>query len=208
LIYGSGIDVNKYSSNSFERKNIRRDLGIQEEQRLFICVTRLIWEKGIKELVDAFTLVHADNKNFILYIVGWPDYDNPRHVTDQFINSVTKQSGINFLGKRTDIPELLAASDLFIFPSYYREGIPRNLLEALAMGLPIITTDMPGCRMAVTNGVNGLLIQPRSVEEILTAFRKIFGLNILEMGKRSRELAIRVFKDKIIFQKITDAYKI
>jgi glycosyltransferase involved in cell wall biosynthesis len=206
LIYGSGIDVHKYSSNSFERKNIRRDLGIHEEQKLFICVTRLIWEKGLKELVDAFTLVNAGNKNFILYIVGWSDYDNPRHVTDQFINSVTKESGINFLGKRTDIPQLLAASDIFIFPSYYREGIPRSLLEALSMGLPIITTDMPGCKMTVANEVNGLIIQPRSVEEIINAVNKILHLNILEMGKRSRELAIEEFQDKIIFQKILDIY--
>jgi glycosyltransferase involved in cell wall biosynthesis len=208
LIYGSGINLDKYSSNESKRKNIRSDLGIQEEQKLFICVTRLIWEKGIKELVDAFTLVHAKNKNLFLYIVGWPDYDNPRHVTDQFINSVATESGINFLGKRTDIPQLLAASDVFIFPSYYREGIPRSLLEALATGLPIITTDMPGCKMTVKNEVNGLVIQPRSVDEIVNAIYKILCLNILGMGKKSRELAVEEFQDKIIFQKITDIYKL
>jgi glycosyltransferase involved in cell wall biosynthesis len=102
--------------------------------------------------------------NIILYIVGWPDYENPRHVTDAYVNSIEEGSSIRFLGKRDDISQLLADSDVFIFPSYYREGIPRSLLEALSMGLPIITTDMPGCKDTVCDNINGVLISPKSVD--------------------------------------------
>ena len=68
---------------------------------------------------------------------------------------------------KTDIPAILSAADVFIFPSYYREGVPRGVLEALAIGLPIITTDMPGCNLTVQDGVNGYLIKPRSVDAIV-----------------------------------------
>ena len=207
-INGSGIDTIKFSPEKYENKQIRASLNISEEKKVFICITRLIWEKGIRELVEAFKILHRQNNNVLLYVVGWSDHDNPRHVSHDFISSIEPDSGIIFLGKRTDIPQLLAASDVFIFPSYYREGIPRSLLEALAMGLPIITTDMPGCRLAVNSNLNGLLISARSVSDIECSALEILKKNFKDMRLESRRLADVFFKDTIIFEQISSLYKL
>jgi glycosyltransferase involved in cell wall biosynthesis len=110
------------------------------------------------------------------------------------------------LGKRDDISQLLAASDVFIFPSYYREGVPRSLLEALSMGLPIITTDMPGCKDTVHDNINGILITPMSVDSIINAIKLIMSKNKKEMGDVSRTLAVEKFQDKLIFKQIESLY--
>lgn len=206
LIYGSGVDTKKYSSAIYDKNIIRASLGVSEEKKIFICITRLIWEKGIYELVEAFKKLHLENTNILLYIVGWSDFDNPRHVSNDFISSITSNTGITFLGKRTDIPELLAASDVFILPSYYREGVPRSLLEALSMGLPIITTDMPGCRLTVNNNLNGILIQPKSVSEIESSVNKILNKNFIEMRHESCKLSELLFTDKIVYNNIINTY--
>ena len=206
LINGSGIDIKKFSATLYDKKMIRASMGISEDKKVFICITRLIWEKGIQELVEAFKKLHIKNKNILLYIVGWSDYDNPRHVSNDFISSITSDTGITFLGKRIDIPELLAMSDVFILPSYYREGVPRSLLEALSMGLPIITTDMPGCRITINNNLNGILIQPKSVYEIENSVNEILKKNFIEMKYESRNLVDVFFKDTIIFNNIINTY--
>lgn len=207
-INGSGVDTIKFSPESYEKRQIRTYLNISEEKKVFICITRLIWEKGISELVEAFKRLHLKNNNILLYVVGWSDYDNPRHVSHDFISSIEPDSGITFLGKRTDIPQLLAASDVFVFPSYYREGIPRSLLEALAMGLPIITTDMPGCRLVVNNNLNGLLISARSISEIECSALEILEKNFNIMRLESRRMAKALFKDTIIFEQISSLYNL
>jgi glycosyltransferase involved in cell wall biosynthesis len=206
LIGGSGVDIDQFNPSNFDKIEIRNSLGITNEQSVFICVTRLIWEKGIKELVDAFSKIQLYEPNIILYIVGWPDYENPRHVTDAYVNSIEEGSSIRFLGKRDDISQLLAASDVFIYPSYYREGIPRSLLEALSMGLPIITTDMPGCKDTVYDNINGVLISPKSVDSIINGIKLIMSKNKIDMGCVSRTLAEEKFKDKLIFNQIVSLY--
>lgn len=207
IVLGSGIDVNIFSSQNYNKKSIRDGLGIRDNEILFICVSRLIWEKGIKELCEAFQIEHKNNSNIILYIVGWSDFENPRHVPIDFLTSLSDDSGIHFLGKRSDISDLLAASDVFILPSYYREGIPRSLLEALSMGLPIITTDMPGCRLTVTTE-NGILIKPKSVNEIRNSLVAIINKDFVGMGRVSRKLASKNFSNKVIFEEIESIYNV
>jgi glycosyltransferase involved in cell wall biosynthesis len=166
----------------------------------------MIWEKGIKELISGFSLIH--NPDILLLIVGWPDLENPRHIPCEFIKSIVDDSkNILFLGKRVDIPELLAASDVFLYPSYYREGIPRSILEALAMSLPIITTDMPGCNLTVENSKNGILIKPRSITEISRGIEYIQKNNLLILGAESRKLAEYKFSDQIIYKNISNLYR-
>lgn len=206
LISGSGVNIDQFNPSIFDKIDLRSKLGIKAEQLVFICVTRLIWEKGIKELVDAFSKIQFFEPNIVLYIVGWSDYDNPRHVTDEYINSIEDGSCVHFLGKRDDIPQLLAAADVFIFPSYYREGVPRSLLEALSMGLPIITTDMPGCKDTVQDSINGILISPMSVDSIIDGIKLIITNNKNEMGENSRKLAVEKFQDKLIFKQIEGLY--
>lgn len=205
LIYGSGVNLEEFNLKKFNKLEIRKTLKISNKLQVYICITRLLWEKGIKELIDGFLLVN--NPDILLLIVGWPDLENPRHIPNEFITTAVQNStNIWYLGKREDIPELLAASDVFIYPSYYREGVPRSLLEALAMSLPIITTDMPGCKLAVENGINGILIKPRSVSEICHGITSLQKSNILNFGIESRNLAENKFSDLIIYKQISNLY--
>lgn len=206
LIYGSGVNLEKFNLKKFNKLDIRKTLKISNKQQVYICITRLLWEKGLKELINGFLLVN--NPDILLLIVGWPDLENPRHVPNEFITSAVQNStNIWYLGKREDIPELLAASDVFIYPSYYREGVPRSLLEALAMSLPIITTDMPGCKLAVENGINGILIKPRSVSEICHGINSLQKSNLLNFGIESRNLAKNKFSDTVIYKQILNLYR-
>lgn len=207
LINGSGVNVDIFNPKLFNKSNLKNSLGYLIKTQIYICVTRLIWEKGIKELVEAFSIIHNQDPDKILLIVGWPDFENPRHVTEDFISTFKNNPGIRFLGKRNDIPELLAISDIYIYPSYYREGIPRSLLEALSMGLPIITTDMPGCKTTINCRKNGLLIKPRSLTEIIRGIQEINKENLIELSIESRKLAEEIFRDTLIFSKIESLYK-
>ena len=146
--------------------------------------------------------------NAKLLIVGWSDEHNPRHVEASYINEFKNDKNIQFLGRCDNVRELLALSDVFIYPSYYREGIPRGILEALSMGLPIITTNMPGCNLTVIQNQNGLLISPKSWEQVKEAVKKMINENnLLGMGIKSRLLVENSFSEDIIFSQIEDIYK-
>lgn len=209
LILGSGIDLSKYSRDEMNKLSLRKSYGLKDDTILFICITRLLWEKGIRELVNAFNDLKSDHSNLMLFVIGESDMDNPRHVTQEFINSFSGNRAIKFLGKSDDIKNLLNIADVFIYPSYYREGIPRAILEAMAMKLPIITTDVPGCRLTVEQDKNGRLILPRSESSIKIAVKDMLERksDFESMGNLSRIIAENRFSDKIIFLGISNAYK-
>jgi len=207
IIEGSGVNTFFFDKTIYDKAQLRQEKGIEPSDILFICVTRLIWEKGIKEMVEAFVKLSKIEKHFKLWIVGWPDKDNPRSLDENYIRQFQDNKSICFLGKQDSIPNLLAMSDVFLYPSYYREGIPRSILEALSMNLPIITTDTPGCNITVVSGINGYLIKPKSDNEIVTAIMKIFEEDrLIQMGNRSREIAVNRFSEAVIFSKIEKLY--
>ena len=206
VILGSGVNTGIFNSDSFNKLELRQQMGISKTDVTFICVTRLIWEKGIEELLESFKLIHSSYRNARLLIVGWSDHDNPRHVPKSYIDEWNGKHNITFLGRKENIRELLAASDVFLYPSYYREGIPRGILEALSMGLPVITTDTPGCKLTVVHGDNGYLIKPGSISELTNAMQKILQSDMKEMSSKSRILAEEQFSDALIFSQIEHTY--
>uniref|UniRef100_UPI0040483C63 glycosyltransferase n=1 Tax=Algoriphagus sp. TaxID=1872435 RepID=UPI0040483C63 len=209
VIKGSGVDISYFNPSLFHKIDLRQKMNISDNEIIFICVTRLIWEKGIKEMVDAFQEL---NKELVvnpkLLIVGWSDKHNPRHVEASYINEFINDKNIKFLGRCDNVRELLALSDVFIYPSYYREGIPRGILEALSIGLPVITTNMPGCNLTVIQNQNGFIISPKSSEQVKEAVKKmIYKNNLSEMGIKSRFLVEKFFTEDIIFFQIENIYK-
>lgn len=208
LVLGSGIDLELFKPSAGARKLVRKSYGLLSDELLFICVTRLLWEKGIKEMTEAFSELQIKNPKIKLFIVGWSDEDNPRHIPNDFINLFKDNTNILFTGKQIDIQNLLSAADVFIYPSYYREGIPRGILEALAIGLPIITTNTPGCNMTVKEGINGYLIKPRSVKAIGDAVKAVAkdSQKLKMMGINSRSMAENSFKDSIVYEQIKQLY--
>lgn len=208
LILGSGVDINFFDPKKFSQKTSRTFYNIKDQTVIFVCVTRLIWEKGIKEMVDAFESLHCEDKECLLWIVGWPDLDNPRHVELNYIEKFAHSNVVKFVGKEEDVRMRLSAANFFLFPSYYREGIPRSLLEALSMGKPIITTDMPGCNLTVENGENGFLIEPYSSEAIRkTVLRCSQNDNFKAFESKSRIKAELEFSNDVVYFQIMRSYE-
>ncbi len=208
VIKGSGVNTKLFSPelSTHSKEKLRKNWDINEKEIVFICVTRLLWEKGIKELCEAFQEESKTTPNISLFIVGSADLENPRHINSAFVHAYNEDDKIKFLGNRNDVKQLLEMSDVFIYPSYYREGIPRGILEALSMAMPIITTDTAGCNLTVQENRNGLLILPRSSESIQDAISKIIKMDLNKLGSASRRLAEENFSDEVIFKQIRKIY--
>ena len=156
----------------------------------FLLIARLLIDKGIREYVHAAGIIKHRYPHVEFNLVGWID-TNPTAVTqaelDHWINSNT----LKYWGKLSDVRPAIAESSVYVLPSY-REGTPRTVLEAMAMGRAIITTDAPGCRETVTDGDNGFLVEVKSVESLAKAMEKLILQPelIAKMGQRSREIAL------------------
>ncbi len=203
LTPGSGVDINKFSSNNIKRERNGKNTS-------FIMVSRLIEEKGVKEYVYAAKKVREENKKVKCYLLGPIDTDNPSCIKESQIESWNNEGLIEYLGETSNIKKYLEMADYVVLPSYYREGIPRILLEALAMGKPIITTDSVGCREAVENGKNGIMIPVKNTKALADAMKKMINLNNNEYKKMStycRLKACNEFNEQIVIKKYLNEIK-
>jgi len=159
-LLGNGIDLDHFSASRVEPQSsraLRYTLGIAPSTPIVGVVGRLVWEKGYRELFDAVKLLRRRSSNdFAVVVVGPAEPEKSGAVDEDSIAEMTSL-GVHFLGSRTDVNVLLSLFDLFVLPSH-REGYPRSAMEASAMGLPVIATDIRGCRQVVDVGVSGLLV--------------------------------------------------
>ena len=157
----------------------------------FIFVARLLAEKGIYQLIEAIKLVQEKYPSTELVVLGSLDEDNPAGLTKKDLDDLIKQEIIIYPGQVANVNEWLSNSHVFVLPSYYREGVPRSTQEAMAVGRPIITTDVPGCRETVVDGKNGFLVPAFDIEKL--AEKMIFFIEHLakieSMGLVSRRMA-------------------
>lgn len=204
LIRGSGVDLQEYSPSSVDQRAVdalRQELNIGPGTMVASMMARAYWSKGVREFVDAaHQLGHTRDVRFLL--VGSIEH-GPDAVPAEFLHE-RFSSQFQWLGFRTDVRELLALSNVVTLPSYYREGIPRTLLEALAMAKPVITTDSVGCREVVDHGRNGYLIPPRDVSALCEAIARFVNQPTLQQqfGHYSRQKAEREFGEQIVIQKV------
>lgn len=157
LIKGSGIDPTLFARDSVSADDVRRykdELGIASDDVVVLMIARAIAHKGVVEYYQAAKKLQASLPHVRFLFVGDVDNGNIAPLSHEFLRS---NSAVHWLGRREDIFELLACADIFVLPSY-REGIPRTLLEAGSMALPIVTTDAVGCREVVDDGHNGFLV--------------------------------------------------
>lgn len=187
VVNGSGVDVSEYT---VVPSPIKAD---NMPELKFLLIARLLGDKGVREYAQAAKLIKNKYPQAQFDLVGWVD-DNPDSIEQQELDEWVEEGTINFWGKLADVKPAIAASSVYVLPSY-REGTPRTVLEAMAMGRPIITTDAPGCRETVTNEVNGFLVPVKSVEGLTEAMEKfILDPSLIEtMGKASREIAENKF---------------
>ena len=149
LILGSGVDCNyfqKEKANIGEAEAIKRQIGWTGET-IVIMISRLLWQKGVKEFVEASEKLRNSKIKFVL--VGPIDKENPDFVPSKNISEWEEKGLIQYLGERKDVRELLLASDIFVLPSYYQEGVPKSLLEAAAMEKPLIGVNNVGIREVI-----------------------------------------------------------
>lgn len=159
-----------------------------------LLVARMLWDKGIGELVEAARLLRGQGVEAEFVLAGGLDTDNRACIDAAQLAAWQAEAVITWLGHRRDIAELLAGSHIVALPSY-REGLPKSLLEALAAGRPIVTTDVPGCREVVIPGENGLLVPPRDAPALAAALSRLIRDQALRqrLGAAGRRLAERAF---------------
>lgn len=190
LILGAGVNVNDYMpATTLHHKPIITFVG------------RLLWSKGLRELAHAAKILRAHNVDVTIQVVGDPDQQNPDHVPDSWIKRKDKKKLLTFLGHQEDIKGIYQNSRIAVLPSY-REGLPKSLIEACACGLPIVTTDTPGCREVVEYGVNGFLVPPKDPKSLADRLMHLLADPKLceAFGKASRKKAEELFADRHIHQ--------
>jgi glycosyltransferase involved in cell wall biosynthesis len=177
VVDGSGVNIDCYYSTKPVIKPIS-----------FLLIARLIWDKGIKEYVEAAKILKKKYSEVEFSILG-PIDSNPAAIKMNEINDWVKNGWITYLGGKEDVRPYLSKCSVYVLPSFYREGTPRSILEAMSMGKPIITTDSPGCRETVKEGENGFLVPIKNPIELANAMKRfILEPDIInEMGKKSRE---------------------
>ncbi len=189
VIRSSGIDIGRLEAGRPDAPGLarlRRQLKLNDHL-VVTMVARLLKEKGVREYLEAARLVRGAMSNVVFLLVGSASTEGRRAVP---LDLVRRAEDVRYLGPRTDIPALLSLSHLFVLPTWYREGVPRVLLEAGAIGLPLITTDMPGCRDVVRDGWNGHLVPPRDSRSLAAAILRLLRspARRAAMGERSQAL--------------------
>ena len=188
LIRGAGVDTQEFSA-----------VPEPEGSPVVILVARMLWDKGIGEYVEAAQILKTRGRVVSMLLVGAPDDQNPASIPIKTLEEWNASGMVEWLGHRSDIPRLLAHSFIVCLPSY-REGLPKSLLEGLAAGRPLVATDVPGCREAVQDGVNGFLIPAKDAQSLADALDKLILSSDLRqrMGKASRNLALTEFSSQRI----------
>ncbi|MGF6393898.1 glycosyltransferase family 4 protein [Pseudomonas plecoglossicida] len=181
VVNGSGVDLQKFESS------------VPPMPISFLLIARLLGDKGIREYVEAARLVKTLHPTVTFNLVGWID-DNPDSISSTELESWVADGTVTYWGRLSDVRPAIKASSVYVLPSY-REGTPRTVLEAMAMGRAIITTDAPGCRETVIDGVNGYLVKVKDAECLARSMMQFVSDpgKVVEMGESSRRIAEEKF---------------
>ncbi|WP_220741608.1 glycosyltransferase family 4 protein, partial [Shewanella schlegeliana] len=177
---GSGADLSRF------KLSISKDDGVVS----FLLIARMLYDKGIMHYIEAARELKFKYQGQIDFrLLGFLDVDNPSAVSRKEMQAWVDEGIVDYLGTSDSVETEISKVDCVVLPSFYREGVPKSLLEAGAMGKPIITTDNVGCRETVDDSVNGFICQPRSTKSLVSSLDKMFKLTHderLAMGRASR----------------------
>lgn len=184
LVNGSGVNLAQYR---------KREVPLVAPVT-FLLIGRMLWDKGIGEYASAALALRKKFGDRVRCLLVGPLDANPAAIPEPWISQLQADGAVEYLGEVDDVRPLLERASVFVLPSY-REGLPRTVLEAMAVGLPIITTDAPGCRETVEPGVNGFVVPVRDAESLLIAMAEFVAKPqlIQAMGDRSRRLVEEKF---------------
>ena len=210
ILPGSGVDTWVYNPQRFDPNQlsgILTSLGLNERHVVVTMISRLIRPKGALEFVRAAQALQERYPQAVFLLVGPDDRESVNALTLVEREKITHS--VRLLGIRNDIPELLGITDIFVLPTYYREGIPRVLLEAASMGLPLIATSLPGCTEIVVHNNNGFLVPARDAEALEQAIETLILSPSLrkQFGEASRQRAVKAFDLSIIAEQTAQIYR-
>jgi glycosyltransferase involved in cell wall biosynthesis len=202
---GTGIDLKYFKpleiykcDNLFKNK-----LNINIQNTSFLLMARILWDKGIGEYVSAARVIRKNFPNVKFKILGFLDVSNPSAISRDIFNKWIEEGVIEFSGKTDDVRPFISESDCVVLPSY-REGLPRTLLEAASMARPIITTNVPGCKDTLVDGLTGFLCEPANAEDLASKICSFLLLSCeerLQMGSRGRRFIQENFDESIVINK-------
>jgi len=200
LIPGSGVDCSRYH----ERSGPRAAGGAFRV--LLAC--RLLWDKGLAEFVEAARDLRSQGRNIEFILAGTSDPGNPAAVPESLVRAWAGEGIVQWLGHVEDMPKLLQSVDAVALPSY-REGLPKSLIEAAACGLPLVTTDVPGCREVVEDGVDGLVVHVKDGPALAAAIARLQDDPALaqRLGAAARRKALDRFDERIVLRRTMDVYR-
>ena len=200
LIPGSGVDLQRFVPSVRMRE--------PGSAMKVLLAARLLWDKGLAEFVDAIRLLRSQGRELTFLLAGTPDPGNPAAVPEETVRAWVSEGLLEWLGHVDDMPGLLSSVDIVVLPSY-REGLPKSLIEAAACGLPLVTTDVPGCREVVSDRVDGLLVPVRNSIALANAIARIQDDPVLgrALGEAAREKAIAVFDDRVVCRATLAVYR-
>jgi len=202
-LLGNGVDLERFRPNLDVRVAMRTELGLGDDHVAVGLVARLVAEKGVPELIE--TAERLD-KRFVVFIIGPRDPEKADAVPEDLLVRA-EEGGVRFLGMRKDVERIYQGLDIFVLPSH-REGFPRAAMEAAASGLPVIATDIRGCRQVVEDGVNGLLFPVRDVDALTGAIAQLGSDDRLraDMSQASVDRARANFDEREIVARVMRAY--
>ncbi len=188
VVNGSGVDLEYFKEAAFPTGPIS-----------FLMICRLMSSKGVRVYADAAIRLKQEFPDVKCRLAGWHDtsYDA---ISQDELNAWQRDGAIEFLGKLADVRPAITEAHVYVLPSYYPEGTPRTVLEAMSMGRPIVTTDSPGCRETVVDGLNGYLVPIKNSKSVLDAMRN-FAVDTslaLNMGKQSRKIAVEKYDVHVV----------
>ena len=205
----NGIDINKFSKYSVKPESLNwliEKYGITSKSFVFIFIGRLVGDKGINELITAFTIISETNPNIKLLLVGClePELDQ---LSTQTIKTIRKSPQIIEAGFQEDVLPYLNISDVLVFPSY-REGFPNVVLQAGAMDLPCIVTDINGCNEIIIDGENGIIIPPKDADALYSAMESFLVNPELQekLAKNAREMVVNRYEQSVVWEAIKGEY--
>ena len=197
LIRGSGVNINHFSPSPEH-----------DGEPKIILASRMLWDKGVGDLVEAAKILKSRKIPGKIVLAGRPDPENPAAIPEKTLAQWNREGIISWKGHVDNIADLLRKCHIAVLPSY-REGVPKSLLEAAASGLPLVATDVPGCREVVKPDKNGFLVPPKDPESLAKAFTILLKNRELrkKFGLASRKIAENEFSEKLVIDETLTLYK-
>lgn len=198
MIRGSGVDINRFIPSEEP-----------EGTPVILLCARMLWDKGVGDLVEAAKLLRHWNVPALVVLAGQPDPGNPMSIPERQLYAWEREGIIKWLGYVDDIENVFIRANIVALPTTYGEGVPRSLIEAAASGRPIVATNIPGCREIVHHGKNGFLVEVQDIKGLAIALKTLIEKPDLRtrMGKYGRELVISNFSSEQIVKETIKVYK-